>query len=37
MGQPLRDGRVVGGQENLEIACPRDDNMNKARRKEERL
>lgn len=33
MGQPLRDGRVVGGQENLEIACPRDDNMNKGKEK----
>jgi hypothetical protein len=33
MGQPLRDVKVVGGQENLEIACPRDGNMNKGKEK----
>lgn len=28
----MRDGRAVGGQENLEIAYPRGDNMNKSKK-----
>lgn len=35
MAQPLRDGGLAGGQENLEVAYPRGDSMNKSNKEGE--
>lgn len=35
MAQPLRDGELAGGQENLEVAYPRGDSVNKSNKEGE--